>query len=309
MQNCRGLSVAAACIVAMTACGSGSEAPSSEAATTSATVETAGFETAGAPVGEAVRTELREAVSAGHLVPTAASASSPGADGVAAPTDSEVTECMRDRGFENYTVADDARRWDGLSQEEFRAQYGFGILPLIELQAYSPDPNVTIAADLDSGDLTAYTEAQAVCDPVGAPQMEVVTLSDEAWAALNDLRNEIVTSPEMIQAEAAWAECVAERGSPIANRSEMMEQIGRRSERFAAPFLEQLNTHQMSGDHDAAAALRMVDVLSPAEHAEYEAAVEREIEAAQLDAQCGPLVDDVHDRLWAEGVQDLVEDA
>ena len=154
--------------------------------------------------------------------------------------ESRIAECMADAGFE-YTPIDsetfrdamDARGTvSGLSDEEFVAQYGYGITTLPPTSDFRfGEENQAIFDDLSSEDQVAYgrtllgentqatyvnmLEAEDFLPAGGCTETaikEVYTEEQLSPSFFNPFDALVEQDPRMIAAQQAWSECMAEDG-------------------------------------------------------------------------------------------------
>ena len=152
-----------------------------------------------------------------------------------------TAECMRARGFE-YRPADPVARrtalvGGNLSEEEFTAQYGYGITTLLDRSVpATADPNVGIRNALGPADRAAYDVALlgedrsatffAAMDTgdfsrLGGCTRTAVEAAFGGAATvtslqtkLDELDRRIVADPRMVAAVATWTRCMADAGYP-----------------------------------------------------------------------------------------------
>lgn len=220
--------------------------------------------------------------------------------------------CMRSEGFEYLAYLPDqsseAIEYATLPDDEFREQYGFGMLTLFEETA-SPsvptaeNPNEIYKASLSEVEREAFDDSYGGCSEqarivVGDPP-GLLAISEETSALLEDASTRAKSTKAYIEADDSWSPCMREEGGhDFDSRDAMFELLSINTERFAAPFLEALNAAYGASDSDAAQQLSMVDVLSPIELGEYQAAMELEIDIAVADGVCGAPIDIAYDEAY-----------
>jgi len=154
--------------------------------------------------------------------------------------ESRIAECMADAGFEYIPIdsetfrdAMDARGTvSGLSDEEFVAQYGYGITTLPPTSDFRfGEENQAIFDDLSSEDQVAYgrtlvgentqatyvnmLEAEDFLPAGGCTETaikEVYTEEQLSPSFFNPFDALVEQDPRMIAAQQAWSECMAEDG-------------------------------------------------------------------------------------------------
>jgi len=154
--------------------------------------------------------------------------------------ESRIAECMADAGFEYVPIdsetfrdAMDARGTvSGLSDEEFVAQYGYGITTLPPTSDFRfGEENQRIFDDLSSEDQVAYgrtlvgentqatyvnmLEAEDFLPAGGCTETaikEVYTEEQLSPSFFNPFDALVEQDPRMIAAQQAWSECMAEDG-------------------------------------------------------------------------------------------------
>jgi hypothetical protein len=152
----------------------------------------------------------------------------------------QIRDCMKARGFEYVAIDPVAQRASlvggDLSDDEFTAQFGYGITTLIDKQSATADPNRSIRSGLAATDQAAYDAALTGGDRSAtfAAAMDTGDFSrlggctkdatDAAFggaevvstlrAALDDLDKRIVADPRMVSALAAWSTCMTDAGYP-----------------------------------------------------------------------------------------------
>lgn len=214
----------------------------------------------------------------------------------------ETASCMRLEGFDFIAVTDSGGSVSvglaGLSEEEYREQFGFGMLSRIEIEAFQAppqNPNDEYYDGLAAGEQEAFDEARTGCSLAAAesagPAPNQVTLSDQALEIIDDITLRAASSDAYVEAEFAWQDCMSSQGYEFESRQDLFAQLGSNAERFAEPFLNSLNALYAAEDLEAASTLTMQDALSRDDYEEYQAAVAFEIEMAQADAVCGADID------------------
>lgn len=220
-----------------------------------------------------------------------------------------MARCMKDAGFEyrSFTPPPTARESMGLSDEEFRKQYGFGISTLIDRQPAPQrraDPNARAAAELGGSRQEAYLRAATGCEeqvfrrlgppagggPVSGP------VDDPLQNLVADAAAKAEADPRIATAKRRYQACMAGRGFRAASGEGITGQISDR----AAPFVQayQARVDQVRASGRDPARVKLADVLDPAQRAALAKLQRYELEAAAADAACGsllyPIVDQVH---------------
>ena len=152
-----------------------------------------------------------------------------------------VRDCMKAEGFEYVPVDPVAQQAEltgqqGMSKEEFEAQFGYGITTLYEEKLaqtgsgpnqqiraglseteraaydralYGDDPTATFAAALDSGDFTGLGGCLRVAtDHVFGGAAALETLQSE----LDEVDEKIFADGRMVKAIAKWSDCMRDAG-------------------------------------------------------------------------------------------------
>jgi hypothetical protein len=154
--------------------------------------------------------------------------------------ESSIATCMQDAGFEYVPIdpvtfrraMDELTSVPGLSDEEFVAQYGYGLTTLPPTQAFGAgEENAAIVADLPDADKVAYqrtlwgdnTEATFVImlENEDFSQMdgctktaieEVFTEEQLSPNFTNPFDAQVAQDPRMVAALAEWSDCMSEAG-------------------------------------------------------------------------------------------------
>ena len=154
--------------------------------------------------------------------------------------ESRIAECMADAGFEYISIDSETFRdamdaqgtVPGLSDEEFIAQYGYGITTLPPTSDFRfGEENQAIFDDLSSEDQVAYgrtllgentqatyvnmLEAEDFLPAGGCTETaikEVYTEEQLSPSFFNPFDALVEQDPRMIAAQQAWSECMAEDG-------------------------------------------------------------------------------------------------
>ncbi len=167
-----------------------------------------------------------------------------------------IAECMAEEGFE-YIPSDlgdlpaSFELREELSEEEFRAEYGYGISTLDAELFMGPDaaddPNLAIQEEMDDAEREAYERAlsgeMAEFDPDGDPdemvfepggcqgeafdevQGERMEVFQELQPAFMELEERIQSDPRVVEAEQEWQACMQEAGYDFTERFEPQGEI------------------------------------------------------------------------------------
>jgi hypothetical protein len=162
--------------------------------------------------------------------------------------ESSIAECMTDAGFEYIAIDVDTFRdamdaqgtVPGLSDDEFVAQYGYGVTTLPPTSEFRfGDENQVIFDDLSSEDQVAYTRT-LVGDHTQATFVNMLEIEDflQAGGCTQTAIEEVFTEeqlspsffnpfdalveqdPRMIDAQANWSGCMAEAGLDYATQGD-----------------------------------------------------------------------------------------
>lgn len=242
--------------------------------------------TGDAPPTSAVAAEVR-----------AAAATLTGLGSPATSDTSAVVACMEEAGYSRYQPeASEQAPYDLLPDDEFRGTYGFGMLSLVEQQAYAENPNAGLLSEMSDADVEAFERAEVGC--LQGQDDGLAEMSVEALDLLHDIEADVRADPEFVEAESAWARCMRSAEQSWDTRDQMFNDLGTEAERFAAPFLDELNRLRADGEEERAAGLRMIDVLSASDYDAYTTAVDQEVQAAQADHRCAQDLESVYQVLW-----------
>lgn len=164
-----------------------------------------------------------------------------------------IASCMADAGFEYVPIdpvafreaMDTLTQPAGLSDEDFVAQYGYGISTMPPTQEFGAGPeNAAILNDLSAADQVAYTRTLLGDDTATT---FVIALENEDMESIGGCTQEAVESvltpeqlsptfknpfdvlvaqdPRMIAAQEDWAACMSEAGYDFATPDDAEEEI------------------------------------------------------------------------------------
>ena len=181
-----------------------------------------------------------------------------------------IRDCMKDQGFD-YVPVDPAAQQAalvgtrGLSEDEFHAQYGYGIATLYEQRRqqaaagpnqairsslstpekaaydralYGDDPTATFAVALDTGDFGRLGGClkQATEKVFGGPD-----LIQSLTAKLDDLDARILADARMVDAVGSWSACMRRVGYDFGAQDEVDTMLRNKLEQIVGP-LDAANT-------------------------------------------------------------------
>ncbi|WP_218682624.1 hypothetical protein [Microbacterium sp. BF1] len=229
-----------------------------------------------------------------------------------------VAQCMADEGFEytpnasNGTVISDGGEWEP-EKREWVEKYGYGYVnsPFAEQVEENPseeensDPNADYVSSLSESEQTAFYETLYGPSPAedemaedgsyeyswedagcqGWAQHEVqgddITQAEE-FSALRTKMEELTTasqeSPELVDLNAEWASCMADKGEPgFTKQAEAAESI----------MEEQNKIYETAyGDGSEPVDTEAADFEDPSKSPEMKALGERELKLALIDLDC-----------------------
>lgn len=185
-----------------------------------------------------------------------------------------IRDCMKEQGFEYVPTDPEAQRNEllgvqGMSEEDFERQYGYGITTLYEQrrqQQEKPGPNAAFRAMLSEADQAAYDRALFGDDPDAtlADAMDTGEFSrlggctkqaaDQIFGGsdvvrtltqkLDELDEAILADARMVEAIKAWSKCMRDAGYDLADPEQVDVVLTKRLEAIVGPA-------EASGDPDA----------------------------------------------------------
>ncbi|HAS11041.1 MAG TPA: hypothetical protein DCS55_11080 [Acidimicrobiaceae bacterium] len=252
-------------------------------------------------VDDLVEAEVRAAAATlTGLQPPTAAASGP-------LSEAAVVACMHDAGYSGYrSDVPEPEAYDLMTDDDFRATFGFGMVSLFDQQAYAPpNPNASHVEDLSEASAERFAEAESSCRAEHEDSdTKVVEMSEEAVDVLHRIEQAVRVHPDYLAAEQGWAACMAGHGLPWDARAEMFDELGRSAEQFGLPFIDEMNRLRGDGREEEAAALTMENVLNPEQYERYREAVRTEVAAAVADADCSEQLQNVYATLWDEALDE-----
>lgn len=225
-------------------------------------------------------------------------------------TEAAIESCMAAAGFE-YVPLDEATLGTLVSgeperSEETISQWGFYVLTTLdptlqpgvgEVEAVDAvdavdaaeivDPNAEIVAALSDDDRNVWYVQLGTCgDEQFAARVDPLSNPD-VMAVIGSFLDVVGADPRVVAAEQGWAECMTAAGQPFATKEEMSIAVQDPAlfERFAASSAW--------------------EPASP-DHADWQAAVDREIAVALADHRCTPAFDEAYLAVVAERKPELV---
>ena len=258
----------------------------------------------------------------------------------------KIAACMAEQGFEYVPFVRNEDQF-GFSmpdtQEEFVAQYGFGIATMI-LENQPPheeaieaemakDPNNAIVEAMSQSELDAYYAALYGAEPVfdetfaeDSPAVTVAafepsgcqnTAYEEAFnqgaemefyeqfgPLMEDLYSGLESDPRIVELEGKWSSCMAEKGYDFADRNEAQVFLLRRLEEAGAITDLEIDPEGMGWGYGGG---EEVEPGSPIEAAVKEIAAE-EIAMAKVSLACSADEQEVFQEVYREAEQRFIQE-
>jgi hypothetical protein len=225
--------------------------------------------------------------------------------------------CMTQLGFEYvaYTPPPAGEGRFGLTLEEFRRTYGFGISTLIDRDGPEPetpnDPNLAIIAQLSPAAQDAYLDARIQCEleifdtlgPNPYPGAEVVpTYYEELQNRAIDLMR---ADPRIARAAAQAHSCMVAQGFSSAG-DDIIGDIARKAEPFIQKYQSGATALVAQGRQPSD--LTVADVLTPDELRKLRELQQYEIAAATAQWECNKDYVELQQRLVHEYLVQIVSE-
>jgi hypothetical protein len=222
-----------------------------------------------------------------------------------------IRDCMKREGFDYVPVDPHAQRaallgQQGMSQEDFEKQFGYGITTLFEKRLqqeglgpnkeirdrlseaerlaydralYGEDPTATFAVALDSGDFTRLGGCtKEATDKVFGGTAVLQTLQTK----LDEVDEKVFSDPRMVKALAKWSQCMREAGYPnLSEPDEVDARLEKKLDDIVGPPEERRATpagQEPDYDKEALAALQREEVAMVTADIECEKKHVRDIE-------------------------------
>jgi len=231
-----------------------------------------------------------------------------------------VRECVAEEGFEYRVPIPDTSaapspsqaNIDGLSDEQFAAQYGFGWSTTIDrdpLAVVPIDPNDEYRQTLTPAAQAAYESTLATCQEQAYAAVEPppgAQVSDDAVALYEDVQQRIETDERYVAAVDGWRECMSEHGVAAESPSAMYGLIGQRVQPFLTIFDEARNALLAANRRAEVADLRLDPMLTPAQRDELSELQQDEIAYAVANVDCGGALEAEREEARARVVDELV---
>ncbi len=248
-----------------------------------------------------------------------------------AQAENRIRDCMKAHGFDYVPVDPVAQQaalvgQSGMSQEEFEAQFGYGITTLYEqrLQQAGSGPNQEIRATLDESDRTAYDRALYGDDPTAtfASALDagdftrlggcIKQATDEVFGGtavlqtlqgkLDEVDEKIFSDARMVKAIDKWSQCMREAGyDGLSEPDELDAVLEQKLEAIVGPPEERVAPapgEEPAYDRAALAALQREEVAM--------VAADIACEKKHLEAVEGKVSAEYHDEFRRENA-DLIE--
>ena len=246
-----------------------------------------------------------------------------------------VRDCMTEQGFEYIPFVPEVRySTSSLSDEEYVELYGFGytskFLPSIDQIDEDPDdtlledPNSAIRASLSASGQEAYRHAYYGDDGISGCQatrfeatIPRLAVFEHFYDGFADANQRAQADPRMQELLRAWSECMERAGFAFADRTEMFDDLDKRTGPFHKMLetqweeLERLADSAPNGDITAlpAEAQLVFDTIPtvPPEHQEsLDALIDYEFSLARADLDCDYV--DAADEIYDEYDKKFVDD-
>ncbi len=215
----------------------------------------------------------------------------------------KTLECMTEQGF-RYEVVDwvainaeyDAAM-PSISDAEVMETGGYGFAASLDvpevIESSYVDPNDAIRAGLSARELEAWEWQWGECfDRASAWFDEPGIVHYVLWEDRQALRERIDADPRIVEAQAAWSECMAEHGHNYASQDE----IGEYLDGIAGPL------------HDRLGELGGYEHIDAAYQAELDALLAIEVEIAIADVACSKRLDQVVYEVTVEHEQRFLDE-
>lgn len=196
-----------------------------------------------------------------------------------------IRDCMRSQGFDYVPVDPVAQQAalvgsQGLSKDDFEAQFGYGITTLYEqrLQQAAAGPNEVVRSALSEADRAAYDRTLYGDDPTATFAVALDTgefnrlggcvkqATEEVFGGadllygltdkLDQLDEQILADPRMVKAVEQWSGCMRNAGYELQNPDEVDVVLQRKLEEIVGP----LDNQKSDYDRAALAALQREEV-------------------------------------------------
>ena len=202
--------------------------------------------------------------------------------------------CVRDAGFEFKPVSppDGLRQSMGLTEEQFRRQYGFGISTLIEArllrQGGKKDPNAAYAASLSPQAQRAYYDAYGDCQSKAfrelGPPPGMQILSEGMTGVMDRADQATASDPRVVQAKERFGDCLVRQGYRDRTAEALTKEINDRAGPLRAAVEQAIKEAGERGGDPAS--VRAEKVLDAAQMTRLEALRRYELAASTAVATC-----------------------
>jgi hypothetical protein len=221
-----------------------------------------------------------------------------------------LAECMKKAGFDyRYWVPPDATSDSlGMSSEEFAGKYGFGVSTLIDWHPPGiplVNPNNAVVRKLTPRGRASYNTALETCRatalkilglPPAGTMKNVVPMSESAADVVSGIALAAEKDARVATAKKTYLGCMAQKGYQLTSPDEVTASFVKRSEPYVKAFWERVGQVVESGQNPDA--LKMADVLTPAQQGELAKLQQEEISTAVTGYPClsalTKVVDAVH---------------
>jgi hypothetical protein len=227
-------------------------------------------------------------------------------------------DCMGAAGFQFRPVSppDGLRQSLGLTEEQFRRQYGFGISTLIEARLQrrggKKDPNATYAAGLSPQAQRAYYDAYGDCQSKAfrelGPPPGMQLLSEGMTGVVERADQATASDPRVVRAKERFGDCLVRQGYRERTAEALTKEINDRTAPLRAAVEQALKLAGEKGGDPAT--VRAEKVLSGAQVTELEAIRRYELAAAGAVTTCerdGADVDAVQTEVRKEYVRRFLD--
>jgi hypothetical protein len=237
--------------------------------------------------------------------------------------DDRVAECMIGEGFDFYPdreVAGSATSridFDALSEEQYAAEYGFGIAttfdanPLGALGVTDTSRNDAMLAEMSEQERHAWSDALSICrqkaaDDLPPPPGAIVPTDEQAFnAVLDDIELRVQANARYADALDKWVGCMSREGFSFSSRGDMFEEVGQRAQPFLGAYFDRISNEPP----ETLSVITIEDIFGPDDLRDLDRVRQLEIETAVADLVCDPGLAALHDDLFRGYLTDLVDDS
>lgn len=205
-----------------------------------------------------------------------------------------LTECMGKAGFQFQPVSppDGLRQSLGVSEEEYRRQYGFGISTLIEArllqQGGKKDPNATYAATLSEQARRAYNDSYSACQERAfrelGPPPGMQILSAGMTTVMERAEQAAESDPRLVEAKQRFGACLVQQGYSARTIEDLTKEINERVAPLRAAVEQHINNVRKQGGDPTS--VRAEQVLNAAQRTELAALRRHELAVADAVGRC-----------------------